>query len=172
MCHRRVHNHWLRHATPYHYRHHAELPRWVNTCDERYRGISKWLLVLFCRECISFRLPSSSSFHNMGCICSTDPFRWLRGYFKINLIIITKSETSTFPIVFICSVVVCLRWLYHNMMSVASYRSRESLAFVSYCAIYVVRKWLSILRPELYFHITPSHYHHYVDFSQSIEHIK
>ena len=35
-----------------------------------------------------------------------------------HLIIIIKSEVSTFPIVVIFSVAVCLRWLYYHMLSV------------------------------------------------------
>ena len=45
-----------------------------------------------------------------------------------HLIIIIKSEISTFPVVVIFSVVGCLMWLYHNMLTV-SYIPRESLVY-------------------------------------------
>ena len=52
-----------------------------------------------------------------GCMC------WILGdredIFITCLFIMLKSEVSTFPIVIVFSVVVCLRWLYHHKRSVS-----------------------------------------------------
>ena len=54
--------------------------------------------------------------------------------FITHFIIIIKSEVSTFPIVFIFSLVVCLSWLYHHMLSVSNI-SRRKLGFVSFITV-------------------------------------
>ena len=48
-----------------------------------------------------------------------------------HVIIIIKSEVSTFPIVIIFSVVVCLRCLLHYILSLTAYTFRENRDFVS-----------------------------------------
>ena len=54
------------------------------------------------------------------------------------IVFINKSEVSTFSIVVIFSMVVCLMWLYHHILSVVSYRFRESCCFCFhyYCTVY------------------------------------
>ena len=47
-----------------------------------------------------------------------------------HVIIIIKSEVSTFPIVIIFSVVVCLRCLLHHILSLIAYTFRENREFV------------------------------------------
>ena len=56
-------------------------------------------------------------------MCWTDPFefRWLKGLFITHLIILIKSEVSTFPIAVIFPLVVCLRWLYYHILSSITY---------------------------------------------------
>ena len=66
------------------------------------------------------------------CLISPFKFRWSRGYYDIFIthpIIIIKLKVSTFPIVAIFFVVVCLRWLCHYVLSV-SYISRENLVLL------------------------------------------
>ena len=47
-----------------------------------------------------------------------------------HVIIIIKSEVSTFPIVIIFSVVVCLRYLLHYILSFIAHTFRENREFV------------------------------------------
>ena len=73
------------------------------------------------------------------------------------------------------SVVVCLRWLYHHVLSV-SYISRKNWVCVFYCCAalwcahilkYIMaRWWYSCL------HIKLPSYHHYADLSEGIELLK
>ena len=51
-------------------------------------------------------------------------------YIYIAHVIIIKSEVSTFPIVTIFSVVVCLRCLLHHILSLIVYTFRENREFV------------------------------------------
>ena len=91
----------LMHISPSHYHLHADLL----TCNER----MGWKIL--------------EAWDYMGW---TDPFN-LGGrgdIFITHLIILIKSGVSTFLIVVIISVVVCLRWLYHHTLSV-SYISGE-----------------------------------------------
>ena len=83
--------------------------------------------------------------------------------FKFTHLIIIKSEVSPFPIVVI---VVCLRWLYHHMLSV-SYISRESwIVSLSLCNLMVcannrVHRVNGTIFVFVSLHIALPHYHHY-----------
>ena len=64
-------------------------------------------------------------------MCSTVQYRWLKAYISVtHVIIIIKSEVSTFPIVIIFSVVVCLRCLLRHILSLIAYTFRENREFV------------------------------------------
>ena len=76
-----------------------------------------------------------------------------------------KSEVSTFPIIFIFFVVVCLRCLLHHVLSLIVYTFRESREFVFNSIMQVMMSANSRIRFSLQIvfvclHITPSHYHH------------
>ena len=83
-----------------------------------------------------------------------------------HVIIIINSEVSTFPIVFIFSVVVCLRCLLHHILSHVVYTFRENREFVFISIMQFmmsansrIRFGLQIVFVCLY--ITPSHHHHH-----------
>ena len=65
-------------------------------------------------------------------MCSTGPFSVLGDWTDIFIahVIIINSEVSTFPIVIIFSVVVCLRCLLHHILSLVAYTFRENREFV------------------------------------------
>ena len=94
--------------------------------------------------------------------------------FITHLIIIIKSEVSTFPVV-IFSVVVCLRWLYHHKLSVSIIcMSQESWVFcplLPYSLMMCVNTKIHYdpMAVSVCLHITLPHYHHYVELSESIE---
>ena len=76
-----------------------------------------------------------------------------------------RKLVSTFNLVVKFSVFVCLRWMYHHMLS-ASYISRESWCCVSLslCSLVIcANNWVhhgpTVLFVSL--HITLPHYHHY-----------
>ena len=86
-----------------------------------------------------------------------------------HVIIIIKSKVSTFPIVFIFSVVVCLRCLLHQILSHIVYAFRENREFVFIISVQFmmsinsrIRFGLQIVFVCLY--IPPSHYHHCANF--------
>ena len=103
---------------------------------------------------------------------STQPF--IQVQIKENLsiahvIIIIKSEVSSFPIVFIFSVVVCLRCLLHHILSLIVYTFRENREFVFIGNVQFmmsansrIRFGLQIVFVCLY--ITPPHCYHYANF--------
>ena len=84
------------------------------------------------------------------------------GIFVYRLITIIKSKVSTLPTAVICSLVVWLRQLYHHILSVVTYKSREIGGFVSITALLFlcVEKWIHHKpRPEYgCMHIALSHY--------------
>ena len=94
-------------------------------------GICKCSLSLYCGGVPNMLLVLSITFHFhsyiWGSMCSTGPFqfRWLRGYYIAHLIIITKSEISTLPII-IFSVAVCLRCVLHHILLLITYTFRET----------------------------------------------
>ena len=102
--------------------------------------------------------------------------------FIIHLIIIIKSEVSTFSIVVILSVVVCLRWLYCHILSSMTYISREHWDLDSIICVQSINVQSMVFANHrihyglqvvfVCFQITPSHYHHYADSSEGIELIK
>ena len=100
-------------------------------------------------------------------MCSTDPlqFRWLKDIFIAHVIIIIKSEVSSFPLLSYFSVVVCLRCLLHHILSRIAYTFRENWDF-----LLRIRYGLQIVFVCLY--ITPSHYHHCAKLSVDIELMK
>ena len=94
-----------------------------------------------------------------------------------HVIIIIKSEVSTFPIVIIFSVVVCLRCLLHHILSLIAYTFRENREFVFIIIVQFmmsanirIRFGLQIVLVCLY--STPSDYHHCANLSEGIELIK
>ena len=88
----------------------------------------------------------------------------------IIIIIIIKSEVSTFPIV-----VICFRGCVSEMV-VLSYSVIYYIyipgplgpCFHYWCSVYGICKWSDILVVFVCLRITPSHYHHYADFSDGI----
>ena len=80
-----------------------------------------------------------------------------------HLIIIIKSEVSTFPMTF--SVVVCLRCLLHHILSLIAFTFRENWGFVFIINVQFMMSANSRMRFGLqvvfaYLYITPTHYHH------------
>ena len=92
-----------------------------------------------------------------------------------HVIIIIKSEVSTFPIFIIFSVVVYLRCLLHHILSLIAYTFRENREFVF---IIIVKFMMSAnIRFGLQIVLvclsnTSSHYHHCANLSEGIELIK
>ena len=83
----------------FHYHHYARLltgTEHINVCRVSCGGVSNMLLVLS----ITFYF----HYNMWGCMCLSGPFqlRWLTGYVYNHIIIIIKSEVSTFPFVIIC----------------------------------------------------------------------
>ena len=95
----------------------------------------------------------------------------------IHLIVIIKSEVSSFPTVVIFYIlVVCLRWLHHHRLSV-SYTSQERwvlclllLGNLMMCANNQVNSGLMVI--FLCLHMTLPHYLHQADLSEGIELLK
>ena len=92
-------------------------------------------------------------------------------------IIIIKSEVSTFPIVIIFAVVVCLRCLLHHILSLIPYTFRENREFV----FIIIEQFMMSANSRIRFGLqivliclysTPSHYHHCANLSEDIELIK
>ena len=84
-------------------------------------------------------------------------------------VIIIKLEVSTFPIVFIFSVVVCLRCLWHHILSLIVYTFRENRELVFITIVQFMMSANSRIRFGLQivfvcFYNTPSHYHHCANF--------
>ena len=96
---------------------------------------------------------------------------------SIRVIIIIKSEVSTFLIVIIFSVVVCLRCLLHHILLLIAYTFRQNREFVFIINVQFMMSANGRIRFDLkivivYLYITPSHYHHCVSLSEDIELIK
>ena len=94
-----------------------------------------------------------------------------------HVIIIIKSELSTFPIVIIFSVAVCLRCLLHHILSLIANAFRENREFVFIIIVQFmmsantrIRFGLQIVFVCLY--STSSHYHHCANLSEGFELIK
>ena len=94
-----------------------------------------------------------------------------------HVIIIIKLEVSTFPIAIIFSVVVCLRYLLHHILSLIVYtfwENREVAFIIIVQFMMSANIWihfgLQIVLICLY--STPSHYHHCANLSEGIELIK
>ena len=83
--------------------------------------------------------------------------------------------THSLPLLTYFSVVVCLRWLYHHMLSV-SYISRKSwvLCLLLLCSLKVCANNRVHSGPMVlcFLRITQLQYHHYADQSQGIELLK
>ena len=140
----------------------------------------KCFLGIFCPECASSSLGYLLHFLEI-CVVSCVNLAHLRtgdreDIFVTHRITIIKSEVSIFPIVFIFSVVVCPRWLYHQMLSVP-YISRESWVLFSLilCILMMCANDGVHYGPMVVFvclHITQPQYHHYADVSERIELLK
>ena len=94
-----------------------------------------------------------------------------------HVIIIIKSEVSTFPIVIIFSGVVCLRCLLHHILLLIAYTSRENQEFVFIIIVQFMMSTNSQIRFDLkivfvYLYIASSHYHHCASLYEDIELIK
>ena len=104
-------------------------------------------------------------------------FHWMTSSIAHVIIIIIKSEVSTFPSLSYFSVVVCLRRLLHHILSLIAYTFRESRCFVFTVIAQIEMSAnsrigfdLKIVSVCLY--TSPSHYHHYAKLSEDIEPIK
>ena len=95
-----------------------------------------------------------------------------------HVIIIIKSEVSTYPIVIMFfSVVVCLRCLLHHILLLIGYTFRENREFVFIIFVQFMMSANSRIRFGLsivfiYLCATPSHYHQCENLSDNIELIK
>ena len=144
----------------------------VNVCRVSCGCVVNMLLV--------FSLTSYFHYNIWGCMCVQLPHFSIGDWKDISIahvIIIIKSEVSTFPIVIIFSVVVCLRCLLHHILLLIAYTFRENREFVFIISVQFmtsannrIRFVLKIVFVCLY--ITPSHYHHCANLSEDIELIK
>ena len=164
------------HATPSNYCHHADLL----TCIEHIR----WKILEACInaswvysvESVSTMYLVIPYFAICGVVCVKQAHSSSGGredIFVTHFVTIIKSGVSTFPIVDIFSVVVCLRWLYHHMLSV-SYIYLESwvLSLLLLCTIMMCEYngvHYDLIVVFVCLRITLHHYHHYADVSESIE---
>ena len=94
-----------------------------------------------------------------------------------HVIIIIKLEVSTFPIVIIFSVVVCLRCFLHHIVLPIAYTFRENREFVFIIIVQIMKSTNNRIRFVLkivfvFLNITPSQYHHCENLSEDIELIK
>ena len=107
-----------------------------------------------------------------GCMCSTGPFtyRWLKGYICSSCYYHHQiGSIHLFPLFSYFSVVVCLRFLLHHILSLIVYTFRENREFVFISIVQFMmsannrmRFGMQIVFVCLY--ITPSHYHHCANF--------
>ena len=91
--------------------------------------------------------------------------------FITHLIIIIKSEVSTFPIVVTifpwlcvsdgCAIIFC------NLFHICPGTLGPSIHYL--CSVYGICKWSDTLVLFVCLQITPSHYHHYANLSEGIE---
>ena len=109
------------HVTTSHYHHYADLP----TCIEhiRWKIWKACLLDISCGECVLSSLGYLPYFLRKmwGYMVCTGPskFRWSRWYIHNSSYYHHQiGSINLFPLSY-CSVDVCLRWLYHHMLSVA-----------------------------------------------------
>ena len=87
-----------------------------------------------------------------------------------HVIIIIKSEVSTFPLLSYFPVVVCLRCLLHHILLFIAYTFRENREFVFIIIVQFMMSANSQIRFDLKIvfaclYITPSHYHHCASLS-------
>ena len=93
--------------------------------------------------------------------------------FMTHLNIFIRSEAYIFPLLPYSSTVVCLKWLYHHMLSI-SYISRESCALFR-LLLHSFMMWANSqihYRPMIVYvclHFTLPHFLHYTDVSEGIE---
>ena len=78
-----------------------------------------------------------------------------------------------FPTVVMYSMVVCLRWYYHHMLSVASYLSREGWVFVSLlpCSLWCVQMTGHFMVPWSY-SLAGTSRNHCAELCENNEHLK
>ena len=102
---------------------------------------------------------------------------WNKNISIAHVIIIIKLEVSTFPIVIIFSVVVCLRCLLHHILSLIAYEFRENQEFV----FIIIRQFLMSTNIRISFGLqivlvcfysTSFHYHHCANLSEGVKLIK
>ena len=98
---------------------------WTHTVNDC-RGVLKCLLGIFCRECVKDVVSSLGYIHCFlrhmwGCMFWTGSFkfRWSRGYIHNSSYYRHHIGNIDLSIVVIFSVVVCLGWLYHHVLSVS-----------------------------------------------------
>ena len=94
--------------------------------------------------------------------------------FITHLIIIIKSEVSTFPIVviFFCGFVSEMVVLSYSVIYYIYIPGTLGPCFHYWCSVYSICKWSDTLVMFVCLQITPSHYHHYADLSEGIELLK
>ena len=149
------------HFTAFHYHHYGRLLtgiEHINVCRVSYGGVSNMLLV-FSITFIFIAIYGVVSFQLA--IFSIGDWKESIAY----VIIIIESEVSTFPIVIIFSVVVCLRCLLHHILSLFVYTFRENRKLVFIIIVQFMMSASSRIRFGLQIvfvclYITPSHYHH------------
>ena len=104
-----------------------------------------------------------------GCMCSTDSLKsWWYIFNSSNQKYHPSAILSYYP------VVLCLRWLYHHILSVASYRSWESWVVVSIInaqSMMYANNWVHYGLRVVFtcLHITPSRYYHYAYLCEGVQ---
>ena len=87
----------------------------------------------------------------------------------------SNRKNKPFPLQLYVSVVVCLRCLFHHILSRIAYTFREKRDFVIIIIMQFMMSANSQMRLQIMFvcmYITPSHYHHCANLSEDIELIK
>ena len=112
-------------------------------------------------------------------MCSTDPFqyRWLKGYVYSSCYYHHQIESINLSHCYHIFPWYCLRCLLHHILLLIAYKFRENREFVFIIIVQFMMSANSQIRFDLkivlvYFHITPSHYHHCASLSEDIELIK
>ena len=89
-----------------------------------------------------------------------------------HVIIIIKSEVSTFPIVIVFSAVVCLRCLLYHILSLVAYPEFVFIIIVQFMMSAHIRIRFGLQIVLVYLYSTPSHYYHCANLSEGIDLIK
>ena len=125
----------------------------LNTYGERSRGVSKWLLGIFCQECVYDEVSSLDYLlyllrNTWGYMCKASPlkFGWLEGYIWNSSHFHRQTDSVNIPIV-VLFFHVCVSELVVPSYSASHYILRQLCFCFHYCAACYVCKWLDALCP-------------------------